>query len=315
MLIGAAFFAFFTALVFIYFIFVVLFVRERYIDRIQELDPTRRVVEEKINEKKEKKSMLTGLAKIVPKKKNGKMSQKLIQANLSLTSEELFIYKLLFSSALGFMIYALSKQIPFMILTFLIVWLVPNLYINSRIKNRRKDFNDQLTGGLNLISNALKAGHSFMQALGIAAKETEGVFSEEFRIVIKEMNFGIPSNIAFDNLLSRIESQDMQLVVNAILIQNEIGGNLSEILENISETIRDRQKLKNEMNALTAQGKLTGTIIVLLPVFIMGILYLLNKEYITVLFTSPIGLGLLGFAFVNEMIGIMFIRKIISIEL
>lgn len=314
MLYAAAFLGFFTALTLLYSFFLI-FVKDRYIDRIKDLDPSRRIVENKIIEKKEHKSLFSGLAKLVPKKKDSRTTKKLVQANIALTAEELFIYKLLFASALGFMMFAITKLILIGAVVFVIVWILPNTWLNSRIKTRKRNFNDQLNGGLNLISNALKAGHSFMQALNIAARETDGAFSEEFKVLIKELNLGIPQNIAFDNLLLRIDSQDMQLVVNAIAIQSEIGGNLSEILENISETIRERQRLKNEMNALTAQGRLTGIIIVLLPVFIVGILYVLNKEYVMVLFTHPIGWGLLVFAFINEMIGVFFIRKIINVEL
>lgn len=310
----AAFLGFFTTLTFLYGIFLI-FVKDRYIDRIKDLDPTRRIVENKIIEKKVRKSLFSGLAKLVPKRKDSSTSKKLIQANIALTAEELFIYKLLFSSAIAFMVFALTKLIIVGIIFFIIVWIIPNLWLNSRIKTRSKQFNEQLNGGLSLISNALKAGHSFMQALSIAAKETDGAFADEFKILIKEINFGIPQPIAFDNLLIRIPSQDMQLVVNAIAIQSEIGGNLSEILENISETIRERQRLKNEMSALTAQGKLTGMIITLLPLFLMGVLYLINREYIMVLFTTPIGLGLLGLSFVSELIGVFFINKIINIEL
>ena len=118
-----------------------------------------------------------------------------------------------------------------------------------------------------------------MQALSIAARETQGAFSEEFKVLLKEMNFGIPIDIALKNLLERLDSKDMRLIVNAILIQKDIGGNLSEILENISETIRERQKIKNEMKTLTAQGKMSGMIVMLMPVFLGGIIYLFNKFY------------------------------------
>jgi tight adherence protein B len=107
----------------------------------------------------------------------------------------------------------------------------------------------------------------------------------------------------------------LNLLINAILIQKDIGGNLAEILDNITETIRERQKIKNELKTLTAQGKLTGAIISLLPLFLGVVIYLFNREYIMLLFTTKIGLGMVIFSFIFELIGIFMIMKIINVEL
>jgi len=306
---------FFSAFFLFYWLLVNVFLKERYIERIQEMDPMKRVVEERKIVQKERKSVFSGIAKLIPKSKNGKMSQKLIRANLTLTAEELLIYRLLFSIALGFLVFVIRQDYFLMGITAVLVWMSPNLWLNSRIKVRLNDFNEQLNGGLVLISNALKAGHSFMQAISIAARETQGTFSDEFKILLKELNFGIPMEIAFANMLERLDSGDMKLVVNAIMIQRDIGGNLSEILENISTTIRERQKIKNEMKTLTAQGKMSGIIVMLMPVFLGGIIYVFNKEYIMLLFQTKVGLALLGISVFNELIGMAIIRKIINIEM
>jgi tight adherence protein B len=306
---------FFFLMIFFFWLLEVLFVKERYIERIEDLDPTKRIIEEKIVEKKQKKSLMSGVAKVVPKMKGSKMASKLTKANLSLTAEELLIYKMLFSSGLGFSVYMIRQDYVILLLTVIGVWFLPNVFINRRIRNRVTDFNDQLNGGLVLIANALKAGHSFMQALSIAARETQGTFSEEFKILLKELNFGIPMDVAFANMLERIDSPDMTLLVNAIMIQKDIGGNLSEILENISETIRERQKLKNEMKTLTAQGKMSGIIVMLLPIFLGLVIYVFNKEYILLLFQTQVGMILLGICAVNELLGMFIIRKIIKIDL
>ncbi|MBN2795026.1 MAG: type II secretion system F family protein [Clostridia bacterium] len=309
------FIVFFGVLIFFYWLFEVLFVKERFVERLSDLDPMRRVIEDKKIQQKQRKSPLAGLSKLVPKREGSKMASKLIRANLTLTAEEVLIYKLLFGSVLGFTAYTVKQDYFVVALMVFGVWNIPNIFINRRIKNRLDDFNDQLNSGLVLISNALKAGHSFMQAVSIAARETQGTFSEEFKILLKELNFGIPIEIGFSNLLERVNSADMKLVVNAILIQMDIGGNLSEILENISGTIRDRQKIKNEMNTLTAQGKMSGFIVMLLPVFLGSTIYLFNREYIMLLFQTKIGLILLGMCVFNEFVGFMIIRKIITIDL
>jgi tight adherence protein B len=177
-----------------------------------------------------------------------------------------------------------------------------------------KDFEDQLNGGLTLMANALKAGHSFNQAIALSAKETQGSFSEEFKILLKELNFGLDMEDAFNNMSNRVPSLDLKLMINAIMIQKDVGGNLSEILDNISKTIRDRQRLQNEMKALTAQGKLSGSIVLFLPFALGGILYIMNPDYISLLFETTIGIILLGICFINEIFGLLIIRKIISID-
>lgn len=305
---------FFTVLVVFFWIFEVLFVKERFIDRLEDLDPTTQIIDDKKMTVKKRKTVFSGIAKLIPKRKNNKMDEKLISANLLITAEELFIYRLLFSIVLGFSVYVLRQDILITAGVSLAVWNSPKMFINKRIKNRLDDFNEQLNGGLILISNALKAGHSFMQAVGIAARETQGTFSDEFKILLKELNFGIPMDVAFENMLVRVNSGDMKLVVNAIMIQKDIGGNLSEILENISSTIRERQKIKNEMKTLTAQGKMSGFIVMMIPFFLAAVIYFFNKEYIMLLFTTKLGYMILAISFVSEFIGVMFIRKIIKIE-
>lgn len=315
MLIAVTGIIFITSLIFFFWLFEVLFVRERFIERIEQLDPNKKVIDEKILTQKKRKSMLAGIVKLIPQRRGGKMPQKLIRANLAFSSEELMIYKLLFSSALGFLIFALMSDYFIAIIVVVVVWLIPNLWINKRIKSRLDDYNAQLNGALVLIANALKAGHSFMQAISIAARETQGTFSDEFKILLKELNFGIPLDVGFRNLLNRVDSADMKLVVNAILIQKDIGGNLAEILENISGTIRERQMIKNELKTLTAQGRMSGIVVMMMPVFLGLIFYLFNKDYILLLFETNIGRGMLGLCVVNEIIGATLIRKIIKIEM
>ena len=112
-----------------------------------------------------------------------------------------------------------------------------------------------------------------------------------------------------------MESKDLLLIVNAILIQKDIGGNLSEILDNIAETIRERQKIQNELKTLTAQGKLSGFIVMLLPFFIGITIYLLNRDYMILLFTTPLGIGMIIVALVNQILGLIMIKKIINIDM
>lgn len=138
--------------------------------------------------------------------------------------------------------------------------------------------------------------------------------SKEFGRVLKEMSFGLDQTQSLMNLLKRVESEDLKLMVTAIIIQKETGGNLSEILDNIAETIRDRVRLQGEVKTLTAQGRFSGMIVAIVP-FALGLfMYTVNKPYIMLLFNEPIGRMMLGAAVVNEIIGVLMIRKIIKIE-
>ena len=129
------------------------------------------------------------------------------------------------------------------------------------------------------------------------------------------MSLGISEEDALKNLLSRVDSEDLRLIVNVILIQKDIGGNLSEVLDNISETIREREKIKNELKTLTAQGRLSGIILMLIPIFLGVTIYLFNKEYILLLFTTSIGLIMVAAAVLSELLGLLMIRKIINIDM
>ncbi|WP_337961032.1 type II secretion system F family protein [Caloramator sp. mosi_1] len=148
-----------------------------------------------------------------------------------------------------------------------------------------------------------------LQAIAVVSEQIKDPLGKEFKRLLKEMSLGLPDVEAFKNLQNRIESEDLNILINAILIQKDIGGNLSEILDNISETIRERQKIKNELKTLTAQGRLTGMIISMLPVFLGGVIYIFNKEYIMLLLTTKIGIGMLIFSLLSELAGLFIIKR------
>lgn len=277
--------------------------------------------EEKVKgNKKEKSSILKSLSGLIPnlklsEKRNKKIEMELLKADIPITAEELMVIKILSSSCFAFLTYAFSKNIVIVLLIFIVVWNIPKLIILKRKKKRIMHFNEQLNEGTMIISNSLKAGYSFFQAISTVVEETKDPFSKEFKLLLKEMSLGIAEENALKNLLVRVDSEDLRLIINAILIQKDIGGNLSEILDNISDTIRERQKIQNELKTLTAQGKLSGIIVILIPVFLGVMIYLFNREYIMLLFTSIIGRIMLCVAAVNMMIGVLIIKKIISIDM
>ncbi len=156
----------------------------------------------------------------------------------------------------------------------------PGIYVRRQQKQRLQKFNDQLSDMLNLMVNGLRAGYSTMQAMEAVSKELPSPINDEFRRVVQEMQIGIPMETALDNLLRRIPSDDLDFVVTAINVQREVGGNLSEILDTISFTIRERVRIKGEVRVLTAQVRTSGSVLSLIPFFLVLILWFLNPEYI-----------------------------------
>lgn len=297
-----------------------VFRKEKPIEKLKYFDEDFAVREKFENKQKHKVSVIKLLSKLVPnfrfsKNRGKKLEVELMKADMPITVEELLVVKLLSSAALSFLGFAVSKDFFITILVFVLVWNIPRFIIAKKKKERIKLFDSQLNEGITIISNSLKAGYSFLQAVAVVVEETTDPFSKEFKKLLKELSLGIAEEEAMRNLLNRVESEDLRLIVNAILIQKDIGGNLSEILDNISETIRERQKIQNELKTLTAQGRLSGLIIMLLPILLGIVIYLFNKEYMLLLFTTPIGLGMIGFAVINQVIGFLAIRKIINIEM
>ena len=156
----------------------------------------------------------------------------------------------------------------------------PRLYVKRQQAQRLQKFNDQLSDMLNLMVNGLRAGYSTMQAMEAISKELPSPINDEFRRVVQEMQIGIPMETALENLLRRIPSPDLDFVVTAINVQREVGGNLSEILDNISFTIRERVRIKGEVRVLTSQVRTSGSVLSLIPFFLTLVLWFLNPEYL-----------------------------------
>ncbi|MDS0525883.1 type II secretion system F family protein [Clostridium sp. SHJSY1] len=299
---------------------IFLFSREKAIDKLKYFDDDYAIKEKYKNDKRNSTSIIKNLSSLVPKfrlseKKNKNLEIELIKADLPITVEELLVIKILSSSAFSFLTFAVFKDYLITIFTFILIWNIPKFIINKRKKERVKLFDSQLNEGITIISNSLKAGYSFLQAISVVSEETNDPFSKEFKKLLKEMSLGISEEDSLRNLLSRMESEDLRLIMNAILIQKDIGGNLSEILDNISETIRERQKIKNELKTLIAQGKLSGVILMLIPIFLGMTIYLFNRDYMMLLFTTSTGIAMVGAAIISEMFGFLMIKKIINIDI
>jgi tight adherence protein B len=226
--------------------------------------------------------------------------------------------------ALGGLIgYAIWASVPLAALAAFAGLFAPRIYIGIQRNRRLKAFNDQLADILNLWVNALRSGYSVLQAMEAIGREAPQPASSEFQRVVQEVQLGIPMETALQNMLGRVESEDLDMVFTAVAIQREVGGNLAEILEVISHTIRERVRIKGEIQTLTAQGRITGYVISGLPIILTLFLYAINKQYMSRLFVGPpwivqgiipCGWPIVGLGLVLIAIGAAIIRRIVDIE-
>jgi tight adherence protein B len=199
---------------------------------------------------------------------------------------------------------------------------IPRFWLNRRKGARLKAFNSRLADTITLIANALRAGSSFLQAIEMVVRESEPPISTEFGRVIREVNLGLPFEEALQNMVRRVRSDDLELMATAISVQHQVGGNLAEILDSISFTIRERVRIKGEIRTLTAQQRLSGYVVGFLPIGLTGVLFLIAPGFMDPMFRKPpdvfglpAGMLILGFGFFMMFIGFMIIRRIVDIEI
>jgi tight adherence protein B len=246
------------------------------------------------------------------------MSRQLARADLKFRPAEYIALILASGLVCAVMGTVLGKSVIFGILSGILGAFLPPLYVGSAQKRRLRLFDDQLGDMLNLMVNGLRAGYSTMQAMEAISRELPPPICDEFRRVVQEMQLGIAMEEALDHLLRRINSEDLDLVVTAINVQREVGGNLAEILDTISFTIRERVRIKGEISALTAQGRITAIVISVLPLALMGILFLVNRSYVMQFFnpgSRTCGIGMLVVAGLMVLSGFFAAQKIVAIDI
>ena len=236
------------------------------------------------------------------------------QANLGWTTGGLI---LAIAAALlipSYLVYLRTQQLLLAAIIGAIGAYCPIGYVLYRRSKRFHAFEQGLPEALDLMVSGLRAGHSLNAALRLVAQETPDPIGSEFRICFEEQNYGLELRVALENLLTRIPLQDLRIMATAILIQKESGGNLAEVLEKTSTIIRERFKLKRQVLVHTAQGRLTGWILSLLPVALGLALYFIDPNTMSILWTRKIGQELMMLSAVMTIIGGLIIRKIVNME-
>jgi tight adherence protein B len=191
---------------------------------------------------------------------------------------------------------------------------IPWWYVSYKRTRRLRKFEEDFPDGLDLISRALKAGHAFATGLKMVADEMDEPVGPEFRKTFDEQNFGLPMKDALQNLTERIPSLDVRFFSTAVLIQRETGGNLAEILENLAHVVRERFKILRQVRVYTAHGRFTGWVLLALPVVLVVALTFINPDHMNLLFRERIGQFLLMVAITLQVVGYIWIRQVIKIE-
>ena len=244
----------------------------------------------------------------------GQIEEQLSKADIPLRAEEFLVIWLASALAPVSLVYVLTRNMILVILVYLLGILIPPFLVSTTRRNRRNKFNAQLGDTLAVMSNALRAGFSFLQTMEMVSREMPDPIAKEFARTYREINLGTPTEEALQKMVGRVASDSLDLLVTAVLIQRQVGGNLAEILDNISGTIRERIRIKGEVRTLTAQGRISGLIIGLIPLVLAALILLINPGYLNPLFQTQAGLMMLGGGVITEIIGIMLIKKIITIE-
>lgn len=252
--------------------------------------------------------------RVLTKKKGKRLETMLSLSGVPIKPEEYVIFQWLSTALSAGFLFLLFGQPVFLALGAVGGFLLPRWWIGRKRKARMKAFNEGLLDMLTTIIGSLRAGFSFTQALKTVVDESEGPVHDEAEVVLKEMQYGSSMEDVLNEWKERMPSEDLDLMIQAILIQRQIGGNLAVILETIVQTIRDRSRIQRQVTTLTAQGRLSGMVIGLLP-FVLGVLlYLIEPTYIGSLFEHTIGIIMVSAGLFSGIIGFIFIRKITTIE-
>jgi tight adherence protein B len=256
-----------------------------------------------------------GLDKVMSRRGvGGGIATDLARADLKLTVTEYMILNVL--GVIGVAVLAaIMFRNPFFGLPGAVLgFFIPGWWVKFVQRRRLDAFNNQLGDSLNLLVNGLRSGYSMLQAMEAVAKELPPPISVEFTRVVQEVGLGLSNEEALANMLRRIRSDDLDLMVTAINVQHEVGGNLAEILDTISYTIRERVRIQGEIKVLTAQAMISGYIVGLLPVVITGVLFLLSRDYMMQMFQTLCGWIMIIVAVIMVSSGFFAIQKIVRID-
>jgi tight adherence protein B len=272
--------------------------------------------------------VVAGLSRVIERQDmTERLSTELARADLKMRPAEFVILwgvtpiiLVAIAFALGIFLPALQNPVALAVI-FILGLFLPRWYLRRRQRARLKAFGEQLPDTITLLANSLRAGSSFLQGMELVTREARPPISEEFERVVREMQLGVALHPALNNLVRRVASEDLELMVTAIQIQSQVGGNLATVLDAIAHTIRERVRIHGEIQTLTAMQRYSGYVITGLPIGLGAILFLISPSYISVmlenppeLFGLPMGVVFFIIGLISMGIGYFFIRRIVDIK-
>lgn len=245
----------------------------------------------------------------------GGLVQLLDRAGLSWAPQSFLITSLGLALSTGIGVSIFFPVPPVTVAAGVAAGLLPYAYVRRRARKRLDAFEEQLPESIDLIGRAMRAGHPLSAGLKMVGDEGREPLATEFRRVFEEQRFGMPFDDALLGLCDRVPLTDVRILVTAILVQREVGGNLAEVLDKIAYVIRERFSIKRQISVYTAQGRFSGVVLSLLPLGVGSALFLINREYVLTLFVDPIARYFLGLAVVLQILGYLWIRKIVDVDI
>ena len=268
----------------------------------------------KTEQQKNNKKQSVNKNKSIFTKINKILAEELEKSDISRKPEDFIIIWIIITFVPGLLFILIFKNQLIAPMLMIIGAVAPILYMKNKQKKRRDMFESQLSDALMIASNCLKSGLTFNQAMDTISNECDDPIKSEFKRTVNEITFGSSQDDALEAMAERVKSEDFNLVVSAVSVQRQTGGNLSEILDTIAGTIRERYKIKGEIKTMTGQGRVSGIIIGVLPIVLLLVMSLINKDLIMTLFTTMIGKILLVISICLETIGAIIINKIVTIK-
>lgn len=234
---------------------------------------------------------------------------------LFVDAKKMFLLNIASLLTLPIVIYFFTGSFFYIALAVLVLLVMPKLLLIRMEAKRKEKLIHALPDALTQIASGMSAGQTFILAVETMVNETKGPISQEFSLVLREQRLGMSLSEAMDNLAERVQAEELDLVVTATQIANDVGGNLSEIFRRLSDSLRRKMEMEGKIKALTSQGILQGWVVGLLPFFIIAALYFVDRENIAPIFTNLLGWIFLAIIIILEIIGGLMIRKIVNIDI
>lgn len=230
-------------------------------------------------------------------------------------AEKLFFFNIVGVFGLGLLALLFTRNFIIALVCAAIGFFLPKIGLKIALKRRLARFNAQIVDGITLLSNSIRSGFSLVQGIDLLVREMPSPISDEFGLMLREHKMGVSLEDSLNNMVARVDSNELKIIVTAILISRTTGGNLSEVFQNISHTIRERNKVQGKINALTSQGKMQGWVVGLMPLFLGVAIYHISPDLMMPMFKTPIGWGFIGVIIIMEIIGAWLIKKIVTIDI